>query len=142
MKKKIGMVLGILVVGFGLILLTKLPILGLDEPEFCGGCHVMDGQLETYMHSAHRDVTNCGNCHIPHSLVPGATYKAYTGTKDLIGVVFDKDPYHIQASPMAKDIIQENCLRCHEDFLGDIGDTSEDGGKYCFDCHRSTPHMK
>ncbi len=140
--KKIGITLGIFVVGFGLILMTKLPVLGLDEPEFCGSCHVMDEQVETYMHSAHREVANCGNCHIPHSLVPGATYKAYTGTKDLIGVVLDKDPYHIQASPMAKGIIQDNCLRCHGDFLGDIGDTSESGGKYCFDCHRSTPHKK
>lgn len=140
--KKIMIIVGIIFLGFCLVLMTKLPILGLDKPEFCGECHVMDEQVETYLHSAHRLGANCGDCHIPHSLVPGAMYKAYTGTKDLIGVIRDQDPYHIQASETAKEIIQENCLRCHEDLLGEIGDTSEEGGKYCFDCHRSTPHIK
>jgi len=140
--KKIIMIAGIIFLSFCLILLTKLPILGLDKPEFCGGCHVMDEQVETYLHSAHRLGANCGDCHIPHSLVPGAMYKAYTGTKDVIGVILDHDPFHIQASETGKEIIQENCVRCHGDLLGTIGDTSEDGGRYCFDCHRSTPHMK
>jgi len=140
--KKIIMIMGIIILSFCLILLTKLPILGLDKPEFCGGCHVMEGQVETYLHSVHRLGANCGDCHIPHSLVPGAMYKAYTGTKDVIGVILDQDPYRIRASETGKEIIQENCLRCHGKFLGEIGDTRKDGGKYCFDCHRSTPHLK
>ncbi|HHT63830.1 MAG: NapC/NirT family cytochrome c [Bacillota bacterium] len=140
--KKIKIIGGLILVSFCLILLTKLPVLGLDKPEFCGGCHVMDEQVETFLHSAHRLGATCGDCHIPYSLVPGAMYKAYTGTKDLIGVILDQDPYHIHASEMGKNIIQKNCLRCHGDLLGEIGDTKEDGGRYCFECHRSTPHRK
>lgn len=122
--------------------MTKLPALGLDGTDFCGGCHVMEEQVETYLHSAHRLGASCGDCHIPHSLVPGAFYKAYTGTKDLLGVMLDKDPFHIQTSKIGRDIIQENCLRCHNDLLEEVGDTKREGGQYCFDCHRSTPHFK
>ena len=141
-KKKLLLLSTVLVLGFGLMLLTKHPALGLDGAEFCGSCHVMDEQVESYLHSAHRLGTKCGDCHVPHSLVPGATYKAYTGTKDFIGVLRDKDPYEIEVSPLGQEIIQENCLRCHEDLLHMVGDTEKGGGKYCFDCHRSTPHLK
>lgn len=134
--------MGSLFLCFGLILMTKIPTLGLDRPEFCGKCHAMDEQVGTYMHSAHRLGALCGDCHIPHSLVPGAMYKAYTGTKDVISVLKNKDPYEIRISPLGRDIVQENCLRCHGDLLEGVGDTRENDGKYCFECHRNTPHLK
>jgi len=141
-KKKLLIISGALSLCFCLILLTKLPALGLDRSEFCGQCHVMDEQVDTFLHSAHRLGANCGDCHIPHSLVPGAMYKAYTGTKDIISVLANKDPYEIRISPIGRNIVQANCLRCHSELLQAVGDTSENGGKYCFDCHRSTPHQK
>jgi len=141
-KKKLLIISSALLLCFCLILLTKLPALGLDRPEFCGQCHVMDEQVETFLHSAHSLGANCGDCHIPHSLVSGAMYKAYTGTKDVISVLADQDPYEIRISPLGRNIVQDNCLRCHGDLLQAVGDTSEGGGKYCFDCHRSTPHQK
>lgn len=140
--KKLIIFAGFIFISFCIILLTKLPALGLDGADFCGQCHVMEEQVETYLHSAHRLGAKCGDCHVPHSLVPGATYKAYTGTKDLIGVIMDKDPYEIHVSPLGKDIIQDNCLRCHGDLLQMVGDTNRDGGRFCFDCHRATPHQK
>ncbi|AGA69011.1 nitrate/TMAO reductase, membrane-bound tetraheme cytochrome c subunit [Desulfitobacterium dichloroeliminans LMG P-21439] len=139
--KKLVLIVAILSLSFGLLLLTKHPALGLDGPVFCGSCHVMEEQVETYLHSAHRLGTKCGDCHVPHSLVPGAINKAYTGTKDFIGVLRDKDPYTIEVSPLGQDIIQENCLRCHGDLLHMVGDTKRDGGRFCFDCHRDTPHL-
>ena len=142
MGRKLLTVSGLFLFLFSLILVAKLPALGLDGPEFCGKCHVMDEQVESYLHSAHRLGASCSDCHVPHSLIPGAVYKSYTGTKDLIGVIMDKDPYQIRVSELGKGIIQKNCLQCHGDLLRDIGDTNRDGGKYCFECHRSTPHVK
>ena len=130
----------ILAICFGLILCLKIPALGLDGIEFCGSCHVMQDRVDTYVNSAHSINASCGDCHIPHELVKGSFYKAYTGTIDLIGVVRNKDPFEIHATNMAKETIQENCVRCHAGLLEEIGDTMMQEGKYCFDCHRNTPH--
>ncbi len=134
-----GLTAGLAVL-FLLMLCLKIPALGLDGTDFCGSCHVMDPQVETYVHSAHRLNATCGDCHVPHHLVRGAFDKAWTGTVDLIGVIRNKDPYEIHASDHAKRVIQENCVRCHKGILEEIGDTMTDGGKACFDCHRNTPH--
>lgn len=112
----------------------------LVDEEFCGSCHVMEFQVDTYMNSAHKINANCADCHVPHHLVRGSVDKAWTGFMDFVGVVKNHDPYDIHASEHAKRIIQENCLRCHEGLTREIGDTSHDGGMYCFNCHRSTPH--
>lgn len=142
MKKKIIWLLSLAFAGFCLMLLAKLPALGLDGPEFCGKCHVMDEQVDTYLHSAHRLGASCSDCHVPHSLVPGASYKAYTGTRDVLAVVTNTAPAEIKVSGIGKKVIQDNCIRCHGGMVGEIGDTSQNGGSFCFDCHRSTPHSK
>lgn len=142
MKKKLMWLAGFVFISFALMLVTKVPALGLDKAEFCGQCHVMDEQVDTYLHSAHRLGATCGDCHIPHSLVYGATYKAYTGTRDIVAVVTDTAPKEIRVTKLGQDILQENCLRCHGQMLEQVGDTKRDGGRYCFDCHRSTPHQK
>jgi cytochrome c nitrite reductase small subunit len=140
--KKLLIAAGFLFFGFCMLLLLKLPALGLDGPQFCGMCHVMEEQVSSFEHSAHRSVASCGDCHVPHSLVPGAMYKAYTGTKDLLGVLRNKGTLDIHSSALGKRVAQDNCLRCHGDLLREIGDTRENGGKFCFDCHRNTPHLE
>lgn len=140
--KKLLIAAGLLFFGFCLLLLLKLPALGLDGPQFCGTCHVMEEEVDSFQHSAHRFETSCGDCHVPHSLVPGAIYKAYTGTRDFIGVLRNMSVLEIHSSALGKRVVQDNCLRCHADMLKEVGDTSKDGGKFCFDCHRNTPHLK
>lgn len=125
---------------FGLVLCLKIPALPLSGQEFCGSCHVMDFQVDTYRHSVHMVNANCADCHVPHHLVRGAFNKAWTGTVDLVGVLRNVDPYEIHSSDTAKVIIQENCVRCHQGWLRQVGDTMDNGGKYCFECHRNTPH--
>lgn len=142
MKKKLIWLSGLAFLGFCLMLASKIPALGLDRAEFCGQCHAMDEQVDTYLHSAHRLGSSCGDCHVPHDLVAGSAYKAYTGTRDVIAVVTNTVPGVIRVSETGKKVIQENCLRCHGDIMGEAGDTRRNGGRYCFDCHRSTPHLK
>ena len=142
MFKKIAYVFIGLLVCFCLVLCVKIPALGLDGEEFCGSCHVMEEQVKTYQHSAHRINASCGDCHVPHSLVYGAFDKSYTGVKDVIGVILNKDPFTIEAHTHAKNVIQNNCVRCHEGFLHQVGNTMDNEGRYCFECHRNTPHAK
>lgn len=140
MRKKLGILILIVTVGFAAFLCIKIPSLGLDSTTFCASCHVMQQQYDTHGHSAHASLTNCGDCHIPHSLAYGAVEKAYAGAKDFIGVVLNTDPYEIHGSTHGKNLVQANCIRCHQSYLKQVGDTHLDGGRYCFDCHRNTPH--
>ncbi len=124
-------------------LIMKIPFVSsaMDGPGFCGICHVMQPEVDTYLNSSHREVTSCGSCHVPDDFLRGGLYKSYTGTKDLLATLTGRDEF-IRASKLGKDVVQENCLRCHGVMLRDIGDTKEEGGTYCFDCHRGIPHMK
>lgn len=140
MKRILKYLIILVALGITVLFAIKIPALGLDTPEFCAACHVMEPQYESYNHSAHRLASTCGDCHLPHSLGYGAVEKAYTGMKDFAGVVRNKDPFEIHASNHAKGIIQANCIRCHGSIMENIGDTSADDGRNCFDCHRNTPH--
>lgn len=142
---KFWLTLGVLAAAaLGGIFLLKLPPLAnaMDGPEFCGICHVMEPQVDSYLHSAHRDAARCGDCHLPHGLVRGSFYKAYTGTRDAAAVLLKTYPATISISAHGKEVVQENCLRCHGDMAAVIGDTKRDGGLYCYECHRQTPHLK
>lgn len=128
--------------GFVMMLSIKIPALGLGEASFCGKCHAMDTQVSTYQHSIHAREANCGDCHDPHGLVTGSAYAALTGTRDVYRVLTNTTPVELRATNLSKKVLQGNCLRCHADVLGYIGDTREGGGRYCFDCHRNIVHIK
>lgn len=140
--KWVAILAGLGLLGFGMMLMMKIPALGLAEAGFCGQCHAMDEQVDTYLHSPHVNVANCGDCHSPHPIVTGSMFSAYTGTRDVYRVVTNTTPPVITTTNMSKGVIQDNCIRCHENFMGDIGDTSENGGNNCFQCHVSVAHPK
>ncbi len=135
--------LGLLIVaGFAMMLTVKIPALGLAEASFCGRCHAMDFQVSTYLHSPHANAANCGDCHDPHGLVTGSLFAAYTGARDVYRVVTDTTPKEIRATDLSKKVLQNNCLRCHGDIMGDIGDTSHNSGSFCFHCHHEIVHER
>lgn len=142
MKKILLWLAALMLLGFCMMLMTKIPALGLSEAGFCGNCHAMDYQVSTYLHSSHAREANCGDCHDPHGLVTGSVYAAYTGSRDVYRVVTNTTPAEIRATEMSKKILQENCLRCHSDIMRDVGDTRQNGGVYCFQCHRGIVHPK
>lgn len=142
MKKVWKWIIVLVVLGFCAMLMVKIPALGFSEAKFCGKCHAMDFQVNSYLHSPHAGEANCGDCHDPHALVTGSMYAAFTGSRDVYRVVTNTTPKEIRATNLSKKILQENCLRCHGDIMGDIGDTSKNGSVYCFQCHRSIVHPK
>ena len=128
------------VIGFGMMLLIKIPALGLSEAGFCGQCHVMDDQVDAYLHSSHANAANCGDCHDPDALVTGSMFAAYVGARDVYRVVTNTAPLEIKTTDLSKKVIQENCMRCHGDIMVMTGNTSDEGGSYCFHCHRNIVH--
>lgn len=130
------------VMGFGMMLMIKIPALGLAEAGFCGQCHAMDEQVEAYLHSPHASGANCGDCHDPDGLVTGSVFAAFTGLRDVYRVVTNTTPLEIKTTKLSKQVIQENCMRCHGDIMVMTGNTSDEGGSYCFHCHRNIVHPK
>jgi cytochrome c nitrite reductase small subunit len=46
----------------------------------------------------------------------------------------------IRASDKTKEIIQANCIHCHEDTVEAIVMSAQPLDRYCWDCHRDIAH--
>jgi cytochrome c nitrite reductase small subunit len=49
-------------------------------------------------------------------------------------------PEPLRAKESTSEIIQANCLRCHEVAVSMIADGQADSDRDCFDCHRDVAH--
>ncbi|WP_003540086.1 NapC/NirT family cytochrome c [Desulfotomaculum nigrificans] len=134
----------IAVAGLGGILSTKIPFISkqLDGPKFCGSCHLMKPWVDTYSASDHKKYSTCGDCHIPHEVITGAFYKAYTGSRDTFDMIFNRIPDVIRISDHGSKVVNDNCLRCHTKIMETVGFPKNDRGQNCYGCHQNLPHSK
>ena len=100
----------------------------------------MSPWVDTWLHSAHREVATCGDCHIPQEFITGSFYKAYTGSRDALMTISGQIPRAFEISWHGSIVVHNNCMACHGDLMAIAGDTRRGGGKFCFECHRNTPH--
>ena len=73
-------------------------------------------------------------------LIPKYAIKAYSGYRHVSAFMLGNIPDAIRARQYSKDIIQENCLRCHETTASGMIENSMELDRYCYDCHRSVAH--
>ncbi len=107
----------------------------------CNNCHVMDSQYENWYHGAHRGVTECVDCHLPHdNLIDYYITKGRTGIHDVYAFTTGQIPTLIRAKADTQQIIQENCIRCHREKVENIISGSQPFDRRCWDCHRSVAH--
>ena len=119
-----------------------------DEPTACVNCHIMTPQYATWQHNSHREWTNCNDCHIPHTgFVNKYLAKASDGIRHATMFTLRLEPQVIRLKEAGKEIVQENCLRCHINTLNPVsaknvtGENYKHGeGKLCWECHREVPH--
>lgn len=119
-----------------------------DKPETCVNCHIMAPQYATWSHSAHREVSNCNDCHVPHNNVFNKYYfKAKDGLRHASIFTLRKEPQVIFIKKEGKEVVQMNCIRCHESTLADEITISfakdlhsSRMERKCWECHRETPH--
>ncbi|MDA8235352.1 MAG: NapC/NirT family cytochrome c [Clostridia bacterium] len=108
-----------------------------ESPHFCASCHVMQPMYETHLQSTHSSIT-CNDCHTPQdNYLKKVAYKGISGTWDAYVYFTGQSPQIFETKENSKEIIQANCIRCHQDTVDAIKTT---GGKKCFQCHRNTPH--
>ena len=119
-----------------------------DRPETCVNCHIMAPQYATWAHSAHREFTNCNECHVPHNNVFNTYYfKAMDGLRHATVFTLRKEPQVIFIKEAGRRAVQQNCIRCHNDLIRDdklvvlSGDSHRHRkDRNCIDCHIETPH--
>ncbi|MFO8001941.1 MAG: cytochrome c nitrite reductase small subunit [Marinilabilia sp.] len=137
-------------VGLGIyvIHISKAPSYLSDKPETCINCHIMGPQYATWSHSSHREWTNCNDCHVPHNNVLNHYYfKAKDGMRHSAMFTFRLEPQVIFIKQAGKDVVQQNCERCHEELITNTKLTTMRpeihrgiNNRYCTECHREVPH--
>ena len=140
---KISIFLGItalvIIFGLGLYVSDFTVYLGSD-PGACNNCHIMDAAYEGWFHGSHKMWANCNDCHTPHETVPKYIIKAYAGANHVTHFSLGLIPEPIRAKTYTKDIIQNNCIRCHTEAISMIYSGMPDYNRYCFSCHRTVAH--
>lgn len=121
-----------------------------DQSETCVNCHVMNSFYATWMHSSHRERANCNDCHVPHNNIINKYYfKARDGLRHSFVFTFKLEPQVIRIKDAGKQVVQNNCIRCHVEQIRDVAILNNSGSidgdsdeKLCWDCHRELPHSR
>lgn len=135
----VGVLALLVCVGVGLYVTDFTAYLG-NNPSTCNNCHVMDAAYESWYHGGHQEWATCSDCHTPHDLIPKYIVKAESGYHHVTAFTFGNIPLAIRAKESSREVVQENCVRCHAETVSTITDNSMPMGRYCFECHRSVAH--
>ena len=119
-----------------------------DDPETCINCHVMNPQYATWFHSSHREVAHCNDCHVPHNNVLNKYFfKAKDGLRHATIFTLRAEPQVIFIKEEGKEVVQENCIRCHKKLVTDNAAIARfESSRHfreersCVECHRYSPH--
>lgn len=121
-----------------------------DNPSTCVNCHVMGPQYATWANSSHRENAHCNDCHVPHdNAINHYYFKAKDGLRHATIFTLRNEPQVIQIKEAGKEVVHDNCLRCHGELISNNKAISSNPimkaareGRVCWDCHRLTPHGK
>jgi cytochrome c nitrite reductase small subunit len=121
-----------------------------DDPRACINCHIMNDQFNAWSSGPHHARASCNDCHVPHDSVVSKYYvKAEHGYRHSKGFTFNTFHEPIQMTPSSREVVVDNCVRCHEAMTHEIrnaaspasaraGDASQ--GVDCLHCHSSMGH--
>ena len=120
-----------------------------DDPAACVNCHIMTPYYATWSHSSHGRDATCNDCHVPHqNIALKYGFKALDGLKHTAYFVTHAERQAPMAEALTGQVVMDNCIRCHEQLNTEFVKTGRmgymkqkaQGGKVCWDCHRSVPH--
>jgi cytochrome c nitrite reductase small subunit len=72
--------------------------------------------------------------------IPKYFVKAQSGYHHVTAFIFGNIPGAIRAQEGSKEIVQENCERCHAETVATMLENPMPLDRYCFECHRSVAH--
>jgi cytochrome c nitrite reductase small subunit len=109
-----------------------------DQPSFCVQCHVMESEYDAWAHAGAHRRKMCVDCHLPNGNA-GVHYvwKSIDGMKDVALFYSGSVPEKIRLTAHGERVLQENCIRCHEQTVAQI-----DQQRHCWECHRRIMHTR
>ncbi len=110
-----------------------------NDPESCMNCHIMRDQFDSWNHSSHKAVATCNDCHTPHNFAEKYFVKARNGFNHSFAFTFNTYPDNIQIKEFNADVVQQNCVDCHEDLVSLI---YHDDDRSCVTCHGNVGHRR
>lgn len=124
-----------------------------DDSAACNNCHIMNDVYHDYSNSVHARKINgkpratCSDCHLPHSFVSKWIAKAESGVSHAYSFTFKLNdlPTHLSANKKSKEMVQNNCVRCHIESVGVVVNPTTtkghlDGELQCVSCHKNVGH--
>lgn len=115
-----------------------------DDPRACINCHIMQPQYDSWLKASHSDVASCADCHLPQdNILHQYISKMDNGFWHSYGFTFQNFPEPIEIKPRNKQILQDNCIRCHGDIVHRLapGERLRDFRAFdCVECHRMVGH--
>jgi len=113
-----------------------------SDPKACVNCHIMRPQYDAWLKSSHHAVAVCIDCHLPHDFVPKYLAKAENGYRH--GEKFTTQSFvePIVVQQRGREILEDNCLRCHGDLVASMHWIATDGADRisCVRCHGGVGH--
>jgi cytochrome c nitrite reductase small subunit len=124
-----------------------------DDPKVCVNCHIMRDQFDSWRKGPHHASANCNGCHVPPHFPEKYFAKALNGYHHSMGFTlqpsapdqanaraFFREPIRIKDTNSQR--LQDNCLRCHGDFVHDVvrGSSWADNAIRCAHCHQGVGH--
>jgi len=104
------------------------------EPQACANCHIMRAQYDSWQKASHHTAAVCVECHLPAGFLGKYAAKALNGWNHSSAFTLQNFPEPIRITPLNAQILQNNCLRCHGDFVHGTGEPD------CVHCHASVGH--
>jgi cytochrome c nitrite reductase small subunit len=113
-----------------------------NDPKVCVNCHIMNDEFDSWRKGPHHASATCNDCHVPPHFPAKYIAKAENGYHHSKGFTLQDFHEPIMIKERNSQILQDNCLRCHADFVHDIvrGSTWADNAIRCVHCHRSVGH--
>lgn len=113
-----------------------------NDPRVCVNCHIMRDEYDAWRKGPHHAFATCNDCHVPHDLLGKYLTKASNGYHHSKGFTFQDFHEPIQIKPGNSQVLQDQCLHCHGDFVHEIvrGSTSARDAVRCVHCHRGVGH--
>jgi cytochrome c nitrite reductase small subunit len=140
-----GVLVGIILL---VIYISNAPSYLSDKPEACINCHIMTPYYITWRNSSHFRFTTCNDCHVPQdNFVRKYYFKSNDGLRHATIFTLKLEPQVIQIKESGKNVVQENCIRCHQNLIERTTllkfsevKVAHNKEKLCWDCHREVPH--
>jgi len=104
------------------------------DPKACANCHIMNEQYASWSKGPHHGDARCVDCHLPHDFFAKYLAKASNGYHHSKGFTLQDFHEPILIKPRNAEILQDNCMRCHGDFVREVLVSG------CTHCHRGVGH--